>query len=72
MLRFRQLLVIIFSCDIKNDNFIKMLAICQYDVNWDICHYYFTYVLELEALQNKMLKHYKNVKCRLQASNAKE
>ena len=59
MLRFRQLLVIIFSCDIKNDNFIKMLAICQYDVNWDICHYYFTLALKLKTLQSKMLTHLK-------------
>ena len=68
MLRFRQLLVIIFSCDIKNDNFIKMLAICQYDVNWDICHYYFILVFGIEDFPNKLLNRYKNVKCRLQAN----
>ena len=33
----------------------KILAICQYDVNWDICHYFFSLVLELKTLQNKML-----------------
>ena len=42
----------------------KILALCQYDVNWDICHYYFTLALKLKTLQSKMLKHYKYVKCR--------
>ena len=46
----------------------KILALCQYDVNWDICHYYFILVFGIEDFPNKLLNRYKNVKCRLQAN----
>ena len=58
----------IFLCHKKMIISYKILALCPYDVNWDIFHYYFTLVLELKTLQNKLLNHYKNVKCRLQAN----